>query len=319
MVFRGPRPALQELLLPLLSLCEEASRAIVAAYADADPGSGTNGAGGAGATPGLLREKSDRSPLTLADLASHEILAVGLAGLTPDIPLLSEESPPEAVAGRRAWPVLWMVDPLDGTREFLERSGQFTINVALMRNGRPELGVIYEPLAECACVGIVGGRAGGEDKGGGGEGSGGEEAGAGAWRFRRDSGGDWIREPLATRGLTGPSLTVLSSHRHRNERLQAALAFLGERFALSRHNSGSALKFCDLAAGDGDIYPRFSPCSEWDVAAGDALVTAAGGAVWGLDQQPLRYNSRDTLLSPNFIAVGDPASGPWGELLEDLP
>jgi 3'(2'), 5'-bisphosphate nucleotidase len=305
MPFRGPRPAAQELLPPLLSLCEEASSAIVSAYREAGSAAAAERAEGS-APPGLLREKSDRSPLTLADLASHDILAAGLARLTPGLPLLSEESPPESVAGRREWPVLWMVDPLDGTREFLERSGQFTINVALLRDGRPELGVIYEPLAQHAYVGVVaGGDTWGADE-------------AGAWLMWRASAG-WEREALTTRSLPKHSLTLLSSRRHRNERLTASLEFLEERFAVERDNSGSALKFCDLAAGRGDVYPRYSPCSEWDVAAGDALVTAAGGAVWGLDCRPLRYNSRDTLLSPNFIAVGDPGQGLWQELLDTLP
>ncbi len=285
----------QELVPPLLSLCEQASAAIVAAYADADPGDAPASANG-GTPRGLLRRKADKSPLTAADLASHDILTAGLEDLTPGVPVLSEESPPEAVADRLDWSELWMVDPLDGTREFLERTGEFTINIALLREGRPELGIIFEPLAGRASVGVVG---------------------AGAWTMHR-AGGDWDQKPLTTRALPQRDLVVLSSQRHRNERLAKSLAFLEARFSVERLNSGSALKFCDLAAGVGDVYPRYSICCEWDVAAGDALVTAAGGAVWGMDQQPLLYNRRDTLISPHFLAVGDPDAALWPALLREL-
>ncbi|MEO1080021.1 MAG: inositol monophosphatase family protein [Pseudomonadota bacterium] len=280
---------------PLLSLCEQASAAIVAAYREADPGASA-ASGGDEAQRGLVREKADKSPLTVADLASHDILTAGLEEMVPGVPVLSEESPPEAVADRLSWSELWMVDPLDGTREFLERTGQFTINIALLRDGRPELGLIFEPLAGRACLGIVG---------------------EGAWTLLR-AGDDWERKPLVTRELPQRDLVVLSSHRHRNERLAASLAFLEARFSVERLNSGSALKFCDLATGVGDVYPRYSACSEWDVAAGDALVTAAGGAVWGMDQRPLLYNHRDTLISPHFLAVADPDAALWSSLLQVL-
>lgn len=266
-----------------MDLCEAASAAIRDEYARAE------------VEP--LRKKSDNSPLTRADLASHDILTEGLQNLVPGLPILSEESPEAAIAQRDTWDELWIVDPLDGTREFLERSGEFTINIALVQASRPVLGVIYEPLKYAGNAGIVG---------------------EGAWRYRR-AGKTWDQERLHTASMNPEHLTVLSSRRHRNERLAHTLEFLNERFAVERANSGSALKFSDLAAGRGDVYPRFSACSEWDVAAGDALVTAAGGAVWGLDGQPIAYNARDTLLSPHFLAVGDPSAALWPELLADLP
>jgi 3'(2'), 5'-bisphosphate nucleotidase len=295
---------LRDLIPPLLAVCEDASAAILEAYDAAaaevagasagDPGSAADRGGG------FLREKADRSPLTVADVASHRIIEAGLAGISPSLPVLSEESAPADVAGRRSWSELWMVDPLDGTREFLERTGEFTINIALIARGRPILGVIFEPLSGAGSVGLVG---------------------DGAWRYRRSDRdrGDWEVQPLATRSLPARRITVLSSRRHRNERLAASLAFLEHRYGVARQNSGSALKFCDLAAGSGDVYPRYSACSEWDVAAGDALVTAAGGAVWGMDRRPLVYNDRDTLISPHFLAVGDPAPALWGDLLAALP
>lgn len=245
---------------------------------------------------GKLREKDDDSPLTRADIASHELLIKGLADLAPGLPVLSEESDRAAIAGRREWEQFWMVDPLDGTREFLERSGEFTINIALIKGQRAVAGLIYEPLTRQASVGVIG---------------------AGAVRYRRD-GDSWCVEPLATRRLNRNQVVVLSSRRHRNERLHKTLEFLSVGREVQRNNSGSALKFAALAAGEGDCYPRFSPCSEWDVAAGDALVTAAGGAVLGLDGNPVLYNSRDTLLAKPFLAVGDRDADVWPQLLEVL-
>lgn len=287
-------PADADLVAGLLELCEEASGAILDEYRDDRDGDGDGD--DRGPESQVLRRKSDESPLTAADLASHRIFSRGLAELTPQLPLLSEESSTDAIAERHRWSRFWMVDPLDGTKEFLERTGEFTINVALIEDGRPRLGVVFEPLGARASVGV---------------------AGEGAERFLRDGGG-WQREVLRTRRLTGDELIVLASRRHRNRRLAACLEFLGERFRIDRRNSGSALKFCDLAAGSGDVYPRFATCSEWDVAAGDVLVTAAGGAVLGMDGKPLRYNARKSLISPNFLAVGDPAADLWPALLSHV-
>lgn len=283
MHFRADRQPSTDNFTPLLDLCRRASEEILAHYQDK-------------ARAGLLREKSDDSPLTAADIASHRILSEGLLALDADIPLLSEESDAETIASRRSWNRFWMVDPLDGTREFLERTGEFTINVALIEDQRPRLGIIYEPRHDRAYVGQV-------DEG--------------AWLFSWQDGA-WASEALSTRSLPGAELVVLSSRRHRNERLSRCLAFLEARYAVQRLNSGSALKFCDLAAGRGDCYPRFSLCSEWDVAAGDALITAAGGQLTGLDGEPLKYNNRDTLLSEQFVAVGDRQAPLWAELLAEL-
>lgn len=265
----------------LLDLCQSASQSILACYNDE-------------ARSGLLRSKEDRTPLTKADLASHDILSKGLRRLKPELPLLSEECSAEEIADRHHWDSFWMVDPLDGTREFLERTGEFTINIALIEAQRPVLGLIYEPLSQSASLGIVG---------------------EGAWRLCLEAG-IWNAQPLATRALPTGEMVILASRRHSNPRLDSCLEFLNATHELSRQNSGSALKFCDLAAGRGDCYPRFSPCSEWDVAAGDALVTAAGGMILGLDGGPLLYNARDTLLSPHFVAVGDRSTSLWHELLE---
>ena len=231
--------------------------------------------------------KADNTPVTEADIAAHHRLMEGLAPF--GLPVLSEESGKDA-EDRRNWDSFWMVDPLDGTKEFLGRTGEFTINIALIEG-------------ECAVFGLVAIPVSGEIYLGG--------AGLGAWS-RRDGKWESIRSrPLDTEG----TVTVLASRRHRGERLDACLEALRNNVAtLRRDNAGSALKFCRLAAGDADFYPRYSPCSEWDTAAGQALLEGAGGAVLGLDGMPLRYNLRDTLLSPNFHAIADPAAPIWARL-----
>ncbi len=277
-------PNLDSLTAPLLLLCREAGAVIRQHYLSAE-------------SPEVI-SKSDDTPLTRADIESHGILSAGLKRIAPGLPILSEESPSEELSGRHEWRAFWMVDPLDGTKEFLARTGEFTINIALVSDYRPVLGLIYRPMTEEGFFGIPG---------------------TGAWRSAASEPEE--RESLACEPLNEDrSLVVLASRRHRGRRLGACLDWLESRWCgLERRNSGSALKFCDMAAGQGDVYPRFSRCSEWDVAAGDALVTAAGGAVLGLDGRPLQYNRRDTLLSENFIAVADPGHSLWPELLAELP
>lgn len=284
MLLRGHSLLQRDQFFTLLDLCRSAGEIIRGHYEST-------------AQRQMLRSKHDKSPLTQADLASHDLLAAGLASITPGIPVLSEESHADDISHRHQWPVCWMVDPLDGTKEFLDGTGEFSVNIALIESGRPSVGLIYQPMTRKCYLGVVG---------------------DGAYRceYHMDS---WNTEALSTRLLPESELVLFASRRHQNERLSTCLAFLSERFQIERRNSGSALKFCDLAEGLGDVYPRFSPCSEWDVAAGDALVTAAGGLVLGTDGEPLRYNARDSLLSPHFVAVGDPQDPLWPELLAELP
>lgn len=232
--------------------------------------------------------KSDNTPVTAADLAADRLLVEGLAPF--GLPVLSEESVEQA-ASRRQWDAFWMVDPLDGTREFLERTGEFTINIALIEGHRAALGLIAIPLTGELYVG---------------------GPGLGAWR-RVDGGWEAIRcRDLAADG----PLVVLTSRRHRGERLEAWLCQLEGRVpGIERRHSGSAIKFCRLAEGIADCYPRFSPCSEWDTAAGQALLEGAGGAVLGLDGKALSYNARESLLSPDFLALADPGHSVWALLL----
>ena len=224
-----------------------------------------------------VARKDDDSPLTQADLVAHRRILDGLRRLTPDIPVLSEESAPADIAARRRWPRLWLVDPLDGTREFIKRNGEFTVNIALVEGDTAVFGVVHQPVSGRLWHGGA----------------------HGAWA--RDGALD-----LAVR-VAEPSprpLRVAASRSHRDARTQAFLEALGEVEPVA---CGSSLKFCRIAEGAIDLYPRFGPTSEWDTAAGQAILEAAGGAVTDLHGRPLRYNRRDSLLNGDFMAWGDPA------------
>jgi 3'(2'), 5'-bisphosphate nucleotidase len=230
--------------------------------------------------------KADDSPLTQADLASHRLIVAGLRALTPDIPVLSEEDADIPWSVRRTWSRHWLVDPLDGTREFVKKNGEFTVNIALIEDGRPVLGVVYAPVFDYLLH---------------------AEAGTGA--FLRQPGGDvgaFTRLPA-----TSP-LRVAASRSHLDPRTAAALERMGDT---ERHGLGSSLKFCRIAEGRIDVYPRFGPTSEWDTAAAQCVLEAAGGVVLRLDGTPLDYNRKDNILNPDFIALGD-AGLPWRDWLE---
>lgn len=286
MVASTTKPDLVKLIKPLLAICADAGEVILGHY------HAPNAA--------HYSDKGDSTPLTAADLAADAILKGALAALTPSIPILSEECAPGERAKQRSWEQYWLIDPLDGTREFLDRTGEFTVNLALIQSQRPVLGVLYIPLEKKACVGIPGEL-------------------AASYEMRR--AGDWCTTPLGCRSLeAGRPLEILASHRHRSKRLHALLEWLKQHWGqYERSNSGSALKFAQLAAGQGDFYPRFSTCCEWDTAAGQAVLEAAGGAVLGMDGQPLRYNTRDSLYSPYFYALADPRHSLWQQLLNDGP
>jgi 3'(2'), 5'-bisphosphate nucleotidase len=226
-----------------------------------------------------IEYKSDDSPITRADRAAHEVLTAGLRRLTPAIPVLSEESADEhAVEVRRHWRELWLVDPLDGTKEFIGRNGEFTVNVALVRDHRPVLGVVAAPVLGTTYCGVQG---------------------RGAFVARQ---GEPDR-PIQVRRPAAEPLVIVGSRSHRGDSLDGVLARLGPH---ELRPMGSSLKFCLVAEGAADLYPRLGPTSEWDTAAAQAVVEAAGGAVTTLDGAPLRYNERDTLLNPHFLAFGDP-------------
>jgi 3'(2'), 5'-bisphosphate nucleotidase len=263
-------PDLPQLREAIITLAREAATRILAVY-DSDFSVG---------------HKDDDSPLTAADLASHRCIVEALETLTPDIPVLSEESA-EDVAGlvRRDWRRLWLVDPLDGTREFVKRNGEFSVNIALIEDGEPVLAVIQAPVTGALW-----------------------HAQRGVGAFRRDGERD---APLRTRRPATAPLRVAASRSHRDARTEGFIARMGDVEPLGL---GSSLKFCLLAEGGLDAYPRFGPTCEWDTAAGQCVLEAAGGIVVDPRGRPLRYNQRDTLLNGDFIALGDPAL-PWKEWL----
>lgn len=225
-----------------------------------------------------VQHKDDRSPLTAADLAAHRCIVEGLRALTPDIPVLSEESRDADIAARRAWTRLWLVDPLDGTREFIKRNGEFTVNIALIEDGVAVFGVIQQPVTGALWHGMPG-----------------------HGTFRRDGDADVA---IRARIPAASPLRIAASRSHRDARTQALLDALPGSEVVG---CGSSLKFCRLAEGAIDLYPRFGPTSEWDTAAGQAILEAAGGAVLDLRGRPFRYNQRDGLLNGDFIALGDTA------------
>ena len=237
-----------------------------------------------------VQTKDDASPLTQADLRAHRIIVDGLGTLTPDVPVISEEAEPPPFDERRRWQRYWLVDPLDGTKEFVSRNGEFTVNIALIEAGEPTLGVVGVPVKDQIYVGDC--RRG--------------EA------FRLNEG---EREPLRTRSMKPGTLTVVASRRHGGDRLAGYLDTLGKSFEIVRRPVGSSLKFCLLAEGEADFYPRLGPTSEWDIAAAHAVLQAAGGTVMKTDCSPLRYNAKESFLNPDFVAVGDPEF-PW---LKHLP
>lgn len=222
--------------------------------------------------------KDDRSPLTAADLAAHKRIVAGLQALWPDIPVLSEESKAIDIAERRQWSRFWLVDPLDGTREFIKRNGEFTVNIALVEEGVATWGVIQQPTTGKLWHG-----------------------GAGIGAFRREGDTDIA---IHARIPVVEPLRIAASRSHRDERTQAVIDALPGSEVIGR---GSSLKFCGIAEGSIDLYPRFGPTSEWDTAAGQAILEGAGGVVLDPRGRPFRYNQRDTLLNGDFMAMGDSA------------
>lgn len=222
-----------------------------------------------------VEHKEDRSPLTAADLASHRVLIDGLQALTPDIPILSEESAALDPTQRCGWSRYWCVDPLDGTREFVKRNGEFCICIALIEDCVPTLGVVFAPVS---------GRC--------------HYAAQGIGAFVAEADGS-TRTILTA--APGALWRVAGSRSHGDARSDGVLAKLG---ANEHRPMGSALKFGLIAEGGADLYLRFGPTSEWDTAAGQCIVEQAGGCVLDLHGEPLRYGQRDSVLNPDFVAFG---------------
>lgn len=256
----------------VIAISQEAGEAIMGVYA----------------THFEVETKSDQSPLTAADMAAHRVIVRGLSRLTPEVPVLSEESASVEWETRRHWGTYWLVDPLDGTREFVKRNGEFSVNIALVHQGAVSFGVVQRPVDGTVWHAMRGEQA-----------------------YRRDGVRDSV---IQTRRPASAPLKVAASRSHADERTEAVLSRMG---AIERVRQGSSLKFCLLAEGQLDVYPRLGPTSEWDTAAGQCVLQAAGGVVLAADSgKPFRYNRRESLLNGDFIALGDPAL-PWQQWLAD--
>lgn len=261
-----------ELIEPIVALARKAGDAILEVYAsDFD-----------------VQSKGDESPLTQADLAAHRRIVAGLAELTPDLPVISEESGLPPFAERSGWATYWLIDPLDGTKEFVSRNGEFTVNIALIADGRPVFGVVHVPVQGKTYVGC--------------EGRGAELRSDGA-------------EPRAIHVAqkSAEPVRVVGSRSHRGASLDAFVENLGDCDLVPM---GSSLKFCVVAEGGADVYPRLGPTSEWDTAAAQAVVEQAGGSVVTLDGKPLKYNQKEEILNPHFLVIGA-TDHDWLALLPD--
>lgn len=244
--------------------------------------------------PGLIEvsNKLDESPLTEADLHAHHLILEALTKLTPELPVLSEESAQVPFATRQRWHTYWLVDPLDGTKEFISRNGEFTVNIALISHGEPVLGVVHVPVTGVSYLGIC------QDT-------------QQAWRCERDNNWAPIRvDTVAEPGSPGSGcLRVVASRRHGGEALEKFLFKLKQRYAhLELLNMGSSLKICLIAEGRADVYPRLAPTSEWDTAAAHAVLRAAGGDILLANLSRLLYNQKESLLNPGFVAISSASS-----------
>lgn len=233
--------------------------------------------------------KSDSTPVTSADLAAHDCIQTGLTALRPHWPVLSEEGELLSFTQRAKWSEYWLVDPLDGTKGFLAGNDEFTVNIALIIEGRPVLGVIYSPVDQVAYFAAEG---------------------IGAFKQLQ------TRHPqrIKTGAFNYQDFRVLTARRHIDKKLQQLLQALGsyERIALN-----SSLKLGLLSEGLADFYPRLHPISEWDIAAGHCILQEAGGDILDLNLETIRYNTKDTIIFNGFIAVAD-RNYDWEKLREFL-
>lgn len=237
-----------------------------------------------------IKAKEDNTPLTAADMAAHNCIVAGLNKLTPDIPVLSEESTMIPFAERQRWQRYWLVDPLDGTKEFIKHTGEFTVNIALIDNHESVLGVIYVPVSGVSYF-----------------------AAKGHGSYKQLDTDQATK--ITTKVWQGDTIEIASSRRSHNGKVFTAMLEKFDHYELV--NRGSSLKSCLVAEGEVHIYPRFGPTSEWDTAAAQCIVEEAGGRVATTASfEPLRYNTKDSLLNPWFFVVGDQDID-WQEYIPD--
>jgi len=255
------------LLDPLMAIATDAGAAILEVYQRDDFDVDT---------------KADHSPVTAADRAAHNLIVARLSELTPEIPVFSEESGGIDYEERRHWSRFWLVDPLDGTKEFINRNGEFTVNIALIEGQQPVLGVVYVPVTGVTYVG-----------------------GEGVGAFKVENG---VRRDIRCRERQQPVIMV-ASRRHGAGQIDVLERLIEKQLGtVEKASMGSSLKLCLVAEGAADIYPRLAPTSEWDTAAAHAVVVAAGGEVVNTAFEPLLYNKPD-ILNPHFLVLGQPLDG----------
>jgi 3'(2'), 5'-bisphosphate nucleotidase len=263
---------LNNLIRPVIDIAAEAGAAIMEIYT----------------TEYDVEIKDDKSPLTAADHASHQCIVAALEALTPETPILSEESAQADWSVRSGWDEYWLIDPLDGTKEFIKKNGEFTVNIALIQQHKAILGVVYVPAQNRCYFGYQGGGA-----------------------FEQAAGGE--AKPISVAQSAQSPVRVVGSRSHRGASLDAYLDRLGNHEMVPM---GSSLKLCLVASGAADIYPRLGPTSEWDTAAAQAVVECAGGRVVTTANEPLRYNAKADILNPEFLVYGD-SSRDWTTYLAD--
>ena len=261
---------LKELLDPVIQIAYQAGKVIMEVY---DAGFS-------------VEEKSDRTPVTEADLAANKVIVSSLKELTPHLPILTEEAKPTPYSQRKKWPRYWLIDPLDGTREFIKRNGEFTVNIALIDGDESVMGVVYAPV-----IGVL------------------YYAAKGQGAFKQAS----TNEPKAihVREKCSGKTIVACGRSHPSEEMESFIKSLGKHEII---RVGSALKSCLVAEGKADLYARLGPTSEWDTAAAQCVVEEAGGAITNTEMQRLRYNTKDDLLNPHFFVAGD-LSVNWSDFL----
>lgn len=294
-------PALEitpALIAQLIAVARRAGDAIMAIYQQRD---------NHGNQPFNIQQKADMSPLTAADLAAHREIVASLPLLLP-LPIISEEGELPEYAERARWETYWLVDPLDGTKEFIAGNGEFTVNIALIHRGHACLGVVHVPVTDITYVGAPAAQ---------------NRSCVGAWKFVAGTNPQALRvRSLVDSFKRHIPFTALLSHRHATQATMEVMAAIAVHWPgeINTISAGSSLKFCVIAEGAADFYPRLAPTSEWDTAAAHAVLEAAGGRVVRVPDRgeselvSLRYNASDELLNPYFYALGD-ANYDWVELL----
>ena len=270
----NPNQSYELLLDDVLLLAKQAAEAIMQVYS----------------TDFTVENKADESPLTQADKAAHAVIAAGLKKLTPDWPILSEEDKYPDYATRQQWDTYWLIDPLDGTKEFVKRNGEFTVNIALIKNKKSVLGVVYVPVTEVCYFAALG---------------------LGAYKRLPNE----KPHAIQVRPFPKSNVQLAGSRSHVTEATQQFMDCLGDDVGIK--SMGSSLKICMVAEGVADLYPRLGLTSEWDTAASQCVVEQAGGHLTDLALNSLLYNTKDSLLNPYFMVFGEQQSQ-WVSCLEKV-